>query len=317
MSPVGKPMAEEQSKQQPQPAVAALHETRTEDEQAAAVQRAHAVVVLAEEEQQEEEEEEVAEVESPAAGIEKEVDPAMQQAAQVQLQGLTLEGKGDARAGADFVCDLCGKGRSLECGSWYAVCCGQAWTTCDCSKPARRRAWGKKKKQGGNEFTGVVHRLCAFWSSGVGMHQSKEGGFRFQKLIRVRQQSKSRRCAGCHKVGASLGCRVESCRTYYHFPCALALKLRMCDVVLKQDASHDWLPVACSRHAHVADICKHAQARSGPPAHVREAIQRCRKNRAPARVSVDQFGEKQRRALGGRAGPKERAPEDEHGGGGE
>lgn len=55
----------------------------------------------------------------------------------------------------------------------------------------------------------------------------------------------------CGLFGATLGCRVRSCKKNYHYPCAdrlsVYLKVRMWDGLK--------LPIACKEHRHIKSIC--------------------------------------------------------------
>eukprot|EP00762_Andalucia_godoyi_P005148 ANDGO_04028.mRNA.1 BRCA1-associated RING domain protein 1 len=61
-----------------------------------------------------------------------------------------------------------------------------------------------------------VHEQCAVWCPEVYWFEEK-----LVDLRRAISRGKRLKCAYCHKVGATIGCLVPSCRCSYHLPCLL------------------------------------------------------------------------------------------------
>ncbi|KAL2629901.1 hypothetical protein R1flu_014587 [Riccia fluitans] len=170
-----------------------------------------------------------------------------------------------------IMCDLCSLGPSIALGEWYCWCCSRAATSCECPEEKKLRKQlslgyrkGQKQQKRGKQilrylWSGKVHKMCALWSSEVYVQQSPKKEPFFAQLETAVKRGNTLVCKHptCKKTGATLGCRVRSCRRSYHYPCAVTLAnqcmLRMWDGVL--------VPVACQYHRHVEDETERARER--------------------------------------------------------
>lgn len=153
---------------------------------------------------------------------------------------------------SDTLCDLCHKGPLLSMGEWYAWCCGLRLHSCGCSPGLKAKLKSgmstkkssKARKNDDISWSGMVHKMCALWSCEV--YEEGEG---LQGLWDAVKRGKSLTCTACREYGATLGCRVKTCRRSFHYPCAdeLAsqLRCRMWDGVQ--------FPIACRGHRHVLE----------------------------------------------------------------
>lgn len=171
-----------------------------------------------------------------------------------------------------LICDLCGKGPSLISGMWYSSCCGRPRLLCSCNIKKKRVA--KRRKSGAYLRSGVVHRMCALWSSACYLDQDGQSFAGLQKEV---SRGSRLACASCNKKGATLGCKVINCRRSYHYPCAVRDFLHMSDGVNS--------PVRCKGHFHVAEDCASTPEIFTEPKHIREQL---RQNKTP-RHSTQQF----------------------------
>ncbi|KAI5068490.1 hypothetical protein GOP47_0016835 [Adiantum capillus-veneris] len=161
-----------------------------------------------------------------------------------------------------IACDLCRKGPSLFLGEWYAWCCGLRVNSCGCSLGVKMKLTlamtskksNKPKKTDGILWSGKVHKMCALWSSEV-----YEDGDKLQGLSDAVRRGKLLVCAACKEYGATLGCRVKTCRRSFHYPCADELASKFC-CRMWDGIQH---PVACRGHRHVLETCTNAKEK--PP----------------------------------------------------
>lgn len=158
----------------------------------------------------------------------------------------------------NILCDLCRKGPSLSMGEWYAWCCGLRLHRCGCAPAVKMKLKlalstkksNKPKKTDGVFLSGMVHKMCALWSSEV--YEEEE---RLQGLLDAVKRGKSLICASCREYGATLGCRVKACRRSFHYPCADELASKLC--CRMWDGVQD--PVACRGHRYVSESCTNAK----------------------------------------------------------
>ncbi|XP_024384908.1 uncharacterized protein [Physcomitrium patens] len=153
-----------------------------------------------------------------------------------------------------ILCDLCERGPSLSLGAWYSWCCGNPSLGCPCTSEGRQRKVTilacKSGKSTDRPWSGKVHKLCGLWSAEV--YEDDKHPWRINNLWDAMRRSRKFKCSDpdCGLFGATLRCRVGSCKKNYHYPCADKLsvygKLRMWEGLVK--------PVACLDHRHFNDV---------------------------------------------------------------
>lgn len=158
-----------------------------------------------------------------------------------------------------IVCDLCGQGRSLIYGEWYAWCCGYRLFYCKCTEDHKRKlklSMNQKNKKvskrwDGHQWSGKVHRMCGLWSSEV--FEKDDGRDQLEGLVNAVRRGRNVFCKDpdCRRFGATLGCRVKKCQCSFHYPCAVKLASQL--------SCRMWegcrRPIACRSHRHVDHDC--------------------------------------------------------------
>ncbi|BBN07501.1 protein MpSUVR4 [Marchantia polymorpha subsp. ruderalis] len=131
----------------------------------------------------------------------------------------------------DELCDLCGRGPSLNLGEWYNWCCSKNSIDCDCKDSARKiqvfiqRMIDNGVWPNGRLASGKVHVKCGLWSNEVTWAHSmltSRSKKSLTKLPEALEAAMSKVCTICHNLGASVSCiqRPNGCTEIYHYPCA-------------------------------------------------------------------------------------------------